>query len=268
MYYDLSLEKRVIEIVKTAVNIIKGVKFNIEEKNGCSNIVTSSDLKVQDYLVEKLKEIIPECGFYCEEKNLQDLSKDYIWVIDPIDGTTNYSRGIKECAISVGLLHKGLSVLGVVASIFDEEIFSATINLGARLNNQPIKVSSRTFEDGLLCTAMSLYRKEYAKICNDIIFETYLQCNDYRRFGSCAMELCYLACGRCDLYFEIRVFPWDYIGAYLILIEAGGVLKGYNKKPLEFNKVTPLVGANNEDNFDKLNKIVFKHMSKGGCNYE
>ena len=73
-----------------------------------------------------------------------------------------------------------------------------------------------------------------------------MKCNDYRRFGSCALELCYLACGRCDLYFEIRVFPWDYAGAYLILKEAGGVLKGFDKQELLFDKTTTLVGANNK----------------------
>ena len=268
MYKDLSLENKVIEIIKETISLIKDSTFEIQEKGSNSNIVTSSDLKSQEYLVKKLSELIPDCGFYCEENELQDLSKEYVWVIDPIDGTTNYSRGISECAISVGLLHNKKGVLGVVGNIYKDEVFSATINLGARLNGKPIRVSRRTFENGLLCTAMSLYKKELAKVCNDIIFEVYSKCNDYRRFGSCAIELCYLACGRCDLYFEIRVFPWDYAGAYVILNEAGGILKGYDSENLTFSKATPLIGANNFENFNKLNQIVLKYISEGDLDYE
>ncbi len=109
---------------------------------------------------------------------------------------------------------------------------------------------------------MSLYRKEYAEICRDIIFDVYNKCNDFRRFGSCALELCYLAAGKCDLYFEIRVFPWDYAASYLILKEAGGVLKGLNGENLSYDKPTVLVGANNLENYEKLNDIIKKYLKE------
>ena len=268
MYKDLTLENKIIKIINDTILLIKDLKFEITEKGNSSNIVTSSDLKAQEYLVEKLGHLIPDSGFYCEENDLQDLTKEYVWIIDPIDGTTNYSRGINECAISVGLLHNGVGVVGVVSNIYLDEVFSATINLGARLNGKPISVSNRSFNQGLLCTAMCVYKKDLAKICSDIIFDAYIECNDYRRFGSCAIELCYLACGRCDLYFEIRVFPWDYTGAYIILKEAGGILMGYDSSKLTFDKTTPLIGANNLENFNKLNEIVLKYLSKGDLDYE
>lgn len=267
MFNDLSMENKVISIVKEAVLLVKNIRFDVLEKGSSSNIVTTSDLMVQDFLIERLGKLIPNSSFYCEENDLKDLTKDYVWIIDPIDGTTNYSRGINECAISVGLIYRGKSVLGVVSNILTDEIFSATINLGARMNGEEIKVSNNPFEKGILCTAMSLYKKDLAKKCSDIIYDAYMKCNDYRRFGSCALELCYLACGRCDLYFEIRVFPWDYAGAYLILSEAGGVLKGFDGKELSFDKITPLVGANNEANFNDLNQIILKHLNKGDLDY-
>ena len=102
--------------------------------------------------------------------------------------------------------------------------------------------------------------EEFAKNNNIIILDTYMQCNDVRRFGTCALELCYLAAGRCDLYFEIRVFPWDYAAGYLILREAGGVLRGLRGEELDFRKVTLLVGANNEENYEKLDAIVNSHI--------
>ena len=107
---------------------------------------------------------------------------------------------------------------------------------------------------------MSLYKKEHAKVCSDIIYEAYMECNDVRRFGSCALELCYIAAGRCDLYFEIRVFPWDFAAGLLILNEAGGIAGGLNGEPPSLTSPTVLIGANNLENFEKLAGIVNKHL--------
>lgn len=257
-----SLEEKVIEEVKKAGELIKNADFKVSSKGDCANIVTDSDLKVQRYLYEKLKELVQDSGFYGEEDEFKDIEREYVWIIDPIDGTTNYSRGIPECAISVALVKNGRVVLGVVYDIFKNEVFSAVAGDGAYHNGNRINVSQRSFENGLFCTAMSLYKKEYALVCNDIIYEAYMQCNDVRRFGSCALELCYLAAGRCELYFEIRVFPWDYAAAYLILTEAGGVLRGFGGKAPDLTKPTALIGANNLENYEKLNKIVLKHLEK------
>jgi myo-inositol-1(or 4)-monophosphatase len=239
---------------------IRYAPFETEEKGDVGNIVTTNDIKSQRLLVERLSRLIPESGFFCEEEGLSDTDREFIWVIDPIDGTANYSRGIGDCAISVALLHKGEPAVGVVRSIFGEEVFSAVKGLGARLCDKPIKVSGRDFSRGILCTAMSLYKKDHAKVCSDIIYEAYMECNDVRRFGSAAMELCYIAAGRCELYFEIRVFPWDYAAGLLILREAGGVAKGLSDKELKFTSPTVLVGANNPENYEKLSKIVNKYL--------
>jgi myo-inositol-1(or 4)-monophosphatase len=107
---------------------------------------------------------------------------------------------------------------------------------------------------------MSLYKKEHAKVCSDIIFDAYLRCNDVRRFGSCAIELCYLAAGMCELYFEIRVFPWDFGAALLILREAGGVARGLQDSELSYTRPTVVIGANNEENYRILSDIVNSHL--------
>ena len=254
------LEEELIEIVGRAAALIKDAPFEIDEKGGKANIVTSSDLKCQQFLYGELASLVEGAGFLGEEEDLRDLGHEYVWVIDPIDGTANYSRGIADCGISVALVYKGQAVLGVVRAIFTGDVFSAHRGGGARLNGKPIKVSSRDFAGGILCTAMSVYNKRFAKMCGDVIYEAYMQCNDVRRFGTCALELCYLAAGRCDLYFEIRVFPWDYAAGYLILREAGGVLRGLRGEELDFRKVTLLVGANNEENYEKLDAIVNSHI--------
>jgi len=256
-----ALCKSVIKIVKSAASIVKARNFEIRQKSTDEDIVTSADVGVQNFLCAELKNLLPLSGFLCEEKHLIDVKHDYIWVIDPIDGTTNFSRDILECAISVCLLYKNEPVVGVVFAPFLNYLFSAVAGRGAKLNGKRIHVSDKPFKNSLFCTAMSLYRKEFAEVCNNIIFETYNLCNDFRRFGSCAIELCYLAAGKCDLYFEIRVFPWDYAAAYLILKEAGGVLKGFDGENLLFDKPTLLIGANNAENYEKLNAIVNRHLT-------
>lgn len=258
--YFKKIESAVIEITTAAAEIIKDAPFEVESKGEVVNIVTSNDIKSQRFLVERLSRLIPESGFFCEEEGLRDRESEFIWVIDPIDGTANYARGIADCAISVALLYRGEPAVGVVKAIFGEEIFSAVKGSGAFLNGRPISVSKKEFNNGLLCTAMSLYKKEHAKVCSDIIFEAYTECNDVRRFGSCAMELCYMAAGRCELYFEIRVFPWDFAAALLILREAGGVARGLGDEEPPFHRPTVLIGANNEENYRKLADIVNKHL--------
>ena len=258
--YFTEIKDAVISITTAAAEIIKDAPFEVESKGEVVNIVTTNDIKSQRYLVKRLSELIPESGFFCEEEGLRDTESDYIWVIDPIDGTANYARGIVDCAISVALLYRGEPAVGVVKAIFGEDVYSAVRGCGAFLNGRAISVSKNEFGNGILCTAMSLYKKEHARVCSDIIFEAYMECNDVRRFGSCAMELCYMAAGRCELYFEIRVFPWDFAAALLILREAGGVARGLKDEQPPFCRPTVLVGANSEENYRKLADIVNKHL--------
>ena len=261
LHIDEALEKQVIDIAARAAEIIKDSPFQIDEKDGPANIVTTNDVACQQFLYKELAPLIPDAGFLGEENLHEELDHPYLWVIDPIDGTANYSRGINECAISVALVQGKTPLLGVVYNIFTGEVFSARRGAGARLSGKPIAVSGRDFAAGLLCTAMSVYNKALAKTCSDIIYDAYMECNDVRRFGGCALELCYLAAGQCDLYFEMRVFPWDYAAGYLILKEAGGELTGFGGEVLDFTKPTALIGANRRDNYDKMRSIVEKHMT-------
>lgn len=109
----ISIES-IIETVKEASLLMQTDTFEISKKGSFSNIVTSSDVAVQKFLCERLAELLPGCGFLCEEENMQDKSHEYTWIIDPIDGTANYSRGISQCAICVGLKYKSEMIMGVV----------------------------------------------------------------------------------------------------------------------------------------------------------
>ena len=258
---DASLERTVIETVTRAAQLIKDSPFRIDEKAGPVNIVTTNDVACQQFLYKELSPLIPGAGFLGEESLMEDLNHEYLWIIDPIDGTANYSRGINECAISVALVQGKEPLLGVVYNIFTGEVFSARRGAGARRSGKPIAVSGRDFAAGLLCTAMSVYNKALAKTCSDIIYDAYMECNDVRRFGGCALELCYLAAGRCDLYFEMRVFPWDFAAGYLIFTEGGGFLSGLDGKAPTLSGPTVLIGGNTAENHKKMCEIVQKHMT-------
>lgn len=250
----------VIDIVKEAAVLMKTNSFDISQKGGYSNIVTSSDIAVQDFLCDKLAKLLPGSGFFCEEKDLHNSSAEYTWVIDPIDGTANYSRGIAQCAICVGLKHFSDIELGVVYLPIAKELFYAERHKGAFLNSHQIHVSDRPFQNAIMCTALAVYHKEYADVCSNIIMKTFQQCNDIRRFGACAPELCYLAMGRCELYFEYMLSPWDYAAASLILTEAGGTISSLNGSPITFTEPCGVIAGNNPENYNKLLEIVKKEI--------
>ena len=261
MVVDIEIVKAIVRAAATLMDRSGG--FDVKEKGARENIVTSSDLAVQHFLTRELRDRYPEVGFLCEEEDMKDIrGHEAVWVIDPIDGTCNYSRGNENCCISVALVLQGEPVLGVVYSPWREELYSAEKGKGAFCNGKPIHVSDRPFEKGLLFTAMSLYRKDLAKTCSDIIYDLYMECNDVRRTGSAAVELCLMAAGFAELYFEMRLMPWDYAAALLILKEAGGtVLDFEGKEPSPFRQ-SLVVAANSEESCKRLLRTVRRHLDK------
>lgn len=262
-------------IVREASKLMLVDTFDITEKGDIANIVTSSDVAVQDFLCQRLVEALPGSGFLCEEEDMWDTSQEYTWIIDPIDGTANYSRGIDQCAICVGLrcVHEnddddvdgklkcnaakaGEMLMSCVYLPRTDEMFCAEKGKGATRNGQPIHVSDRPFENSIMCTALAVYHKEYADECSRIIVECFKQCNDIRRFGAAAPELCYLAMGRVELYFEYLLSPWDFAAASLILTEAGGVLCDLEGNQLTCTEPRGVLAANNKENLQCLLAIV------------
>ena len=249
------------QVVRAAARLMVHDAFEVTQKQGYANIVTSSDVAVQDFLCQHLSELLPGSGFLCEEADMHDVSHEYTWIIDPIDGTANYSRGIDQCAICVGLKDADGMRMGVVYLPETDECFCAERGKGAFLNGKRIQVSSRPFADSLLCTALPVYHKEYADVCGRIIGEAFREINDLRRFGACAPELCYLAMGRCELYFEYLLSPWDFAAASLILTEAGGILTDLHGQVPTCVSPSGILAANNADNLNRLRAIVNHHIT-------
>lgn len=255
------------DIVIEASRLMVTDHFQVTQKQGTANIVTSSDIAVQEFLCRQLSTLLPGSGFICEEEDVHELAHEYTWIIDPIDGTANYSRGIRECAVCVGLKHGEDMELAAVWLPRTDELFTAQRGRGAFLHRPgagvpPVRihVSNRPFPDAVLCTALPVYHKEYAPVCSEIIRDAFLQCNDIRRFGAAAPELCYLAMGRCELYFEYLLSPWDFAAASLILQEAGGVLSALDGRLLPLTESSGVLAANSPANLQRLAAIVQAHI--------
>jgi myo-inositol-1(or 4)-monophosphatase len=248
--------EKVTKIVKEAGRLMMNRDMDIMQKGNNSNYVTSCDIAVEKFLSEKLRELLPGSLVIGEESDDNPSDGELLWVIDPIDGTSNFIRDIGISAISVGLVKKGEPYLGVVYQPYRDEMFYAKTGEGAYLNGERIHTSQRDFAHSHLCSAMSLYDKRFAPPCFRIIDKIYREADDLRRLGSAAVELVYLACGRVELYFEIRVFPWDAAGAIPIIREAGGQVEVLYHDSLPLGEPFPIIAANTLENLQKLKSIV------------
>lgn len=253
--------KQVIDIVKEASKLMTD-NITIEQKGNDSNYVTSADVNVQHYLEEHLPNLIPGSTFLGEEEEKSKFDSEYVWVVDPIDGTANFIRDLKASVISVGLVKEGKPYLGVIYDPYKDEIYYAERGKGAFMNANPIQVSDRDFKHSVICTAASLYNKDLAQPCFNIMQEVYMQADDFRRFGAAANEMTYLASGRIELYFEIRLFPWDMAAGVVIIEEAGGYVEILYEKGLPLDRPAGIIAANSKENFEKLREIVYKEIPK------
>ena len=250
----------VVAIVEEAGKKLLDREITVQQKGNASNLVTSRDLEVEQFLAKRLTALLPGSEVLGEEGDHSQIQAKYLWVIDPIDGTSNFVRDIGFSAVSVGLVRNGEPFLGVVCNPYREETFYAVTGGGAWLNGKPIRVSENDFAHSHLCSAMSLYNKALAPQCFHIISRVYEECDDLRRMGSAALELAYLACGRVELYFEIRLFPWDAAGAIPIIREAGGCVKVLYSDGFPLDKPFPLYAANTKENLDKLEAIICQEL--------
>lgn len=217
---------RITDAVRTCGEIILHADRNkscIDEKAGHANFVTAYDKRVQQELQKRLLEILPEAVFVGEEEdNHTSAAKGYVFIVDPIDGTTNFIKDYHMSAISVGLVLDGERYMGVVYNPYLDELFTAVRGQGAYLNGAPIHVSSEPLENGVVLFGTSPYYEELNQKSFEMAYSYFKSSLDVRRSGSAALDLCSVAAGRAELYFELRLCPWDFAAGSLIVEEAGG----------------------------------------------
>lgn len=234
---------------------------DIASKPGDANFVTEYDVAVQEFLIEKFSALIPEAGFFSEEKDNGDVKSkisenEIYFIIDPIDGTTNFIHGYNHSAISVALCKGKKAVFGAVLNPYSGEMFSAYENQGAEIQKEnivtKINVSERGLCDALVSFGTSPYKKHLADETFEIVKKLYLQCRDIRRSGSAALDICYVAAGRTDLFFEATLSPWDYAAGSIILREAGGIITQLDGSEINLLKPSSILAANKPSHQDFL----------------
>lgn len=207
------------------------MKFDAErvEYKGLNDMVSYVDQQAERQLVANLSELLPEAGFLTEEKTIQRQGEVYNWIIDPLDGTTNFIHGLPMYSISVALYEHGAPVIGVVYEINRAEMFSTYKGGKAYLNNKEISVSSRPkLADSLLATGFPYYDFEKQAQYMALFSELMRNCHGLRRIGSAAVDLAYVACGRFEGFFEYNLNAWDVAaGAYLVQ-QAGGTIQNFS----------------------------------------
>lgn len=226
---------RIVETVKKAGEIYKsaGNDLGVEEKGSAVNLVTKYDKIIQDFLVSELLKIVPEAHFLDEEgEGDNTLTDGYCFIIDPIDGTTNFVKGYQHSAVSVGLAKDRELIIGVVMDPDLDNIYYAEKGKGAFLNGKPIHVSSCDMEHSLALFGTCPYEHELAHRTFELTEQVFYKAIEVRRGGSAALDICYVAAGKADLYFELILRPWDWAGATLILTEAGGIATACDSSPV------------------------------------
>jgi myo-inositol-1(or 4)-monophosphatase len=224
------MKERVLQTAKQAArragSIIMEASGDLEvSSKGVSNLVTATDLEAQRVIIKTILEAFPDHSVLGEEDDqLAAIDADHLWVIDPLDGTNNFVHGVPQYAVSVAYAERGVVRAGVVLDPNRNELFSAAIGQGAALNGRPIRVGQSEAVDQLL-VATGFYYERGALMERTLeaigrLFRSNV--HGIRRFGSAALDLCWVACGRFDAFFEYHLSPWDYAAATLMIQEAGG----------------------------------------------
>ncbi len=243
-------EKNLLSVIKKAGKIMlsaSDIEDGVKEKDGYANFVTEYDVKVQSYLISEIKKLFVNAEFLAEEQegNTSVLQSECCFVIDPIDGTTNFIHDLRHSAVSVAMLSHGETVLGIVYNPYLDEMFFAKKGAGAFLNGRRISVSNRTPEQAIVAFGTSPYVKDKTgEATMKLAYELFMRCADIRRAGSAALDLAYVAAGRHDLFFEIRLSPWDFAAAELMITEAGGIITDMKGAALSLENPTPVIAGN------------------------
>jgi myo-inositol-1(or 4)-monophosphatase len=229
--------------------------LKVSNKEGINNLVTEADHASEKAIMETIREAFPDHFILSEEAGELTMDSSYKWIIDPIDGTVNYAHGIPLCCVSIALEHEGKMILGAVYNPFMSEFFFAERGEGAILNGDKIQVSTKqTVMDSCVVTG---FPYSYLDIPNSPldVFERFIRRGvPIRRLGSAAIDLCWVAAGRFDAFFEHKLQAWDSAAGFLIVEEAGGKVTDFNGN--YYSPYQPSIIASNGIIHDELTEWV------------
>ena len=228
-----------IETVKQAGSIIMqhfGKISSVDRKSTDIDLLTIADTESEAYILDRIKAAYPQHHIIAEESDLTEGNSDYRWVIDPLDGTTNFVHNLPIFAVSMGLQYKEETILGVVYNPATNKCFWAEKNGGAYLNDKPIHITStNTLSNSLLVSGFPYIHDDRYDKYFDLFQELYGKTQGIRRLGAAALDFCFVAMGRFEGFWEFGLQPWDVCAGALILTEAGGRVSDWDGSPMPFS---------------------------------
>lgn len=248
-----------VRAARTAGNLIARQfesRDNLEiEAKGDNDFVTKVDKEAEQAIIAKIQQSYPDHSFVGEESGLTEGNTDFQWIIDPLDGTTNFLKGIPHFSVSIALQYKGKLDQAVVFDPLRGELFTASRGQGAQLNGFRIRVgNSKELANTVLCTAFPFKNKSLMKETLEKFNNIFYRSGDIRRSGSAALDLAYVAAGRFDGYWEQGVKPWDIAAGELIVREAGGLVTDFSGGHEHFSQEKIVAGN------PKIVQALVKHL--------
>lgn len=218
------------EVGKIHLSYFRGTNLGIETKSNIYDVVTRADKQGEAFLLEQIQRLFPGHGVLGEESGAHAGTGEYLWVLDPLDGTNNFSQGLPVFTVSIGLQYKGETVLGVVYAPYLNELYTAVKGKGAYLNDKPIRVSTKSaLEESVLGTGFP-YDKDINPDNNASNLAAILpHLRGIRRMGSAAYDLACVAAGFLDGYWELALHSWDICAGALLVEEAGGIVRSFRE---------------------------------------
>ena len=254
------LARQAGEAVRQAGALARSIpRPQVHTKEGHANFVTDADLAAQRFLLERLSPLLPGAHFFAEEQQGNQLAPGYNWIIDPIDGTANFIRRYPPSAVSVGLVRDGEAVLGLVLDLWQDQLYSAVKGGGAFLEGERLQAAHTPVEDSLVVFGTAPYYRDKAALTFAMAQEVFLRCGDLRRSGSAALDLCHVAAGRCDGFFEAYLSPWDYAAGAVLLTEAGAQVGTAPGEPFRFDRGQAIL-AGGAEVYPLLEEIAGKYL--------
>jgi myo-inositol-1(or 4)-monophosphatase len=236
---------------KILLHYFNDKNLQISNKTGINNLVTEADHASEKAIIDTIKESFPDHYILSEEAGELKMDSDYKWIIDPIDGTINYAHGIPLCCVSIGLEHNGQMILGAVHNPFMKEFYLAERGKGATLNGEPIFVSAQTMVDkACLVTGFPYTYLDQPNGPLDVFSRFIRRGIAVRRLGSAAIDLCWVAAGRFDGFYEHKLNAWDSAAGFLMVEEAGGRVTDF--KGDYYSPYQPHIAATNGKIHDEL----------------
>lgn len=247
--------------VLEAAQTIKDMRddFTIDSKDAVVDLVTNADLKAEEILIEAITKYFPEDGVISEESDEVISSNGRSWLIDPLDGTVNYANNIPQVAITLTLLINKIPVQTYVYDIFQDDLYEGYVDKGAYKNSQKLHVTKETsLQKAIVATGFPYDRLEFGEQYLQTFLSILKMTGGVRRFGSAALDVCWVADNKFDAYYEFFIKPWDTLGASLILKEAGGLVVDEHEAfpTLSSN----LIIATNRSIHDDFKSLVLKNI--------